>query len=83
MINRLLRAFAPPIFADEEKTRVSQFMIHFSRVAIVILLLMLVSRLVLWTDATIIPVLTLTSIILLLLFLQYLTKLGHNNTTKN
>ena len=52
-------------------------MIHFSRVAIVILLLMLLSRLVLWTDTTIIPVLTLTSIILLLLFVQYLTKLGH------
>ncbi|NOT05867.1 MAG: PAS domain S-box protein [Anaerolineales bacterium] len=77
MINRLLRIFTPPIFADEEKTRVSQFIIHFSWVAIGILLLLLISRFWMFSDATIIPSLTFIGIILLLLIVQYLVRLGY------
>ena len=77
MVNRLLRVFTPPIFADEEKTRVSQFIIHFSWVAIGILLILLLSRFWMFSDATIIPSLTFIVIILVLLIVQYLVRLGH------
>ena len=77
MPNRLRRLFVPPIFEDEEKTRVSQFIIHFSWVAIGIIFLLLASRLLLQTDATIIPSLTFISVILLLLLVQHLVRKGH------
>ncbi|MBI5351902.1 MAG: GAF domain-containing protein [Chloroflexi bacterium] len=76
MPNRLRRLLAPPIFENEEKTRVSQFMINFSWIAIGIILLLVISRFALRTDATIIPALTLLSIILLLLIMQDLVKRG-------
>ncbi len=77
MLNRLRRLFAPPIFADEEKTRVSQFMINFSWIAICIVFLLILFRFVIWTDVNMIPVLTLAAVILLLLFIQYIVKLGY------
>ncbi|MBI5963682.1 MAG: PAS domain S-box protein [Chloroflexi bacterium] len=77
MRNLLHRLFAPPIFGDEEKTRVSRFLIHFSWASIGIVFLLLISRLALWTDVTIIPTLILASIIPLLFLMQYLVGLGH------
>jgi PAS domain S-box-containing protein len=83
MPNRLRRLFAPPIFENEEKTRISQFMIQFSWVAIGIIFLLLISRFVLWTDVTIIPTLVLASIIPLLLIMQYLVRLNHVYTASS
>lgn len=77
MPNRLRRLFAPPIFADEEKTRVSQFMINFSWVAIGIVFLLLMFRFALWTDATNIPTLIIALIIPFLFLMQYLARLGY------
>jgi PAS domain S-box-containing protein len=77
MPNRLRRLLAPPIFEDEEKTRISQFMTSFSWVAIGIVFLLLTSRLVLRTDATVVPTLVLITVILLLFLMQHLLRLGH------
>ena len=77
MLNWLRRIFASPIFADEEKTRASLFVMNFSWVAICIVFLLILSRSILSTDATIIPVLILAAIIPILLFMQYIVKLGH------
>jgi PAS domain S-box-containing protein len=79
MLNWLRRLFAPPIFADEEKTRASQFMIHFSWFAICVVFLLVITRFVRQSDAGIIPVLILASIILLLLFMQFIVKIGYVN----
>jgi PAS domain S-box-containing protein len=79
MLNRLRRVLAPPIFANEDKMRASQFMIHFSWSAICVVLLLILSRLVRWTDAGVIPVLILATIIPLLLLMQYIVKLGYVN----
>ena len=77
MPNLIRRLLAPPIFENEEKTRVSQFIIHFSWVAIGIVFLLLISRVVLWTDLTTTPTFILITVILLLLFIQYLVRLGY------
>jgi PAS domain S-box-containing protein len=79
MFNRLRRLIAPPIFADEEKTRASRFMIYFSWVAICVVFLLVITRFVRQSDAGIIPVLILASIIPLLLFVQFIVKLGYVN----
>jgi PAS domain S-box-containing protein len=77
-MSKYLRSlFAVPLFENEEKTRVSQFMINFSWVAIGVVLLLLISRFVLQTDATIIPSLVFIAIILLLLLIQYIVRLGY------
>lgn len=77
MPNRLRRLLASPVFVDEEKTRISQFMFSFTWVAICIVFLMIVSRGVIFTDASITPVLILGSVILLLLLIQYIVKAGY------
>ncbi len=77
MLNFLHRLFALPIFEDEEKTRVSQFIIHFSWGAIGIVFLLILSRFALQTDATIVPSLIFLLVIFLLLLVQYLVRLGH------
>ncbi|MBI5946473.1 MAG: PAS domain S-box protein [Chloroflexi bacterium] len=76
MLNVLRRLFTPPIFENEEETRISQFLITFSWIAITVLVLMILSRAVLWTDATFVPLITFGVIILLLLFMQYLIRRG-------
>jgi len=77
MLNYLRRLFAPPIFADEEKMRVSQFMVNFTWTAMVIVSLLIVSQLALSTDADLTPVLIFASMILLLAFIQYIVRLGY------
>jgi PAS domain S-box-containing protein len=79
MLNRLRRLFAPPIFADEEKTRASRFMIHFSWSAVCVVFLLVITRFVRQSDSGIVPVLVLASIIPLLLFMQFIVKLGYVN----
>ncbi len=79
MPDHLRRLLSPPIFADEEKTRSSQFIIHFSWITICVVLILILSRLVIWTDKNIIPVLVLSATIPLLLLAQYIVKLGHVN----
>jgi PAS domain S-box-containing protein len=79
MLNWLHRLFVPPIFADEVKTRASQFMIIFSWVAIGVVFLLIITRFVRQSDAGIYPVLILASIIPLLLFMQFIVKLGYVN----
>jgi PAS domain S-box-containing protein len=79
MFKQLRRLFAPPIFPDEEKTRSSHFIIHFSWVIIVVVLILILSRLVMWTDRSIISVLVLAAIIPALLSVQYIVKRGHVN----
>ena len=75
----LRRLFVPPIFADEEKTRAAQFMIHFSWSAIFVVLLLVLSRLVRWTDSGMVPLLILASLIPLLLLMQYIARQGYVN----
>lgn len=81
MFTQLHRMFASPVFANEEKTRVSKFMINFSWAAIGILFLLLMTRFVLQTDLTIVPTLVFSSIILLLFLMQYFVRQGHVYTT--
>lgn len=80
MLNRLSRLFVPPIFADEEKTRAARFMISFSWIAICVVLLLILSRLVLLTDESDIPLIMFFAIIAVLLFVQYIVRLGYVNT---
>lgn len=68
---------APPIFADEEKTRISQFMITFSWIAIVIVFLLILSRLFLRTDITNTPMIVFIMIIIVFLVMQYILRLGY------
>ena len=77
MLNWFYRLFASPIFEDEEKTRIAQFMIAFSWFAICVVFLLIVTRFVIGTDASLIPVIIFVLIILLLLLIQYFVKLGH------
>ena len=79
MFSRLRRLFVPPIFADEEKTRVSQFMITFSWVAICVVLLLTLSRFVFSTDENGIPTIVFVAIMGILLLVQYITRLGYVN----
>ncbi len=79
MLNRLNRLLAPPIFADEEKTRVSQFMITFSWIAIVIVFLLILSRFILQPDRTHIPLTIFVLTIVVLLVMQYIVRLGYVN----
>ncbi len=77
MPNRLRRLFAPPIFENEEKTRISQFMIIFSWIAIGIVSALLLTRLFLQTDLSIVPTLILFLVILFLLAMQYFVRRGY------
>ncbi len=70
MLNRLQRLLAHPIFEDEEKTRIAQFMTTFSWIAISVLLLLLLSRFFGQTDQTIIPMLTITAMIVIVYIVQ-------------
>jgi PAS domain S-box-containing protein len=79
MPNRLKRLLTPPIFADEEKTRVSQFMINFSWIAIAIVFLLILSRFILPTDRTNIPLIIFVLTIMVLFIMQYIVRLGHVN----
>jgi PAS domain S-box-containing protein len=77
MPNWLRRLFASPIFADEEKTRISQFMITFSWYAICVLMLLILFRIGKLTESSLMPLIILVSVILILLFIQSIVRLGY------
>ena len=70
MPGRLNRIFTAPVFENEEKTRIAQFMFNFSWIAIGIVLLLILSRIFLQTDRTNISliVFVLTIVVLLRAF---------------
>jgi PAS domain S-box-containing protein len=80
MLNRLKRLLAHPIFEDEEKTRIAQFMTTFSWIAISILSLLLFSRLFLQTDQSIIPTLIIVGMIIIIYIVQQFMSRGHIQT---
>ena len=77
MRERLRRLFSPPIFGDEEKTRLSRFLTIFSQVAMVVVLLSLTIRFDAWSKENPFIIVTLAGFILFLLIIQYILKLGH------
>lgn len=77
MFSRLRQILALPVFEEDEKTRVSQFMVRFSWMAIAVVFLLILTRFVLQTDLGVVPVLILFAVILLLFLIQYIARLGH------
>jgi PAS domain S-box-containing protein len=77
MLDQFRRFLAPPIFDDEEKTRVSQFMINSSWVAIGTLLGFILLRIAVWRDPNFTPTVILSVIIILLFGMQFFVKRGH------
>jgi PAS domain S-box-containing protein len=77
MQNAFRRFFYPPIFEDEEKTRVARFLNNFSWVAISVIVVLILSRIFDWTDESIIPVIILFAVIILLLVMQEIVRRGN------
>jgi len=77
MPNRLRRLLAPPIFENEEKTRVAQFMTYFGWIAIGIVLVLLIPRLFNWTEASKTTTLTLAALVVILAFMRYIIQRGY------
>lgn len=80
MLNRLKRLLAHPIFEDEEKTLIAQFMTTFSWIAISIFCLLLFSHLFLQTVQSIIPTLIIIGMIVIIYVVQSLTGWGYIQT---
>jgi PAS domain S-box-containing protein len=76
MLNRLRRLFAPPIFADEEKTRVAQILSGFLWNAIGILSALIIVRIG-WKGNNLATLFVLSGIVLLLAGGQILIRHGH------
>jgi PAS domain S-box-containing protein len=77
MPSRLHRIFAPPIFENEEKTRVAQILNSFVWSAICILLLIIVYRFIVWTEISYIPLLILLGVVFILGWVQILIHRGY------
>jgi PAS domain S-box-containing protein len=77
MLNRLRRFFAPPIFADEEKTRVAQILNGFLWSAIGILSVLIIFRVVTWTGTRYSTLLVLLATVVVLAVGQILIRRGH------
>jgi len=77
MFNRLRRLFAPPIFADEEKTRVAKILSVFLWSAIGILSVLIIVRLVGWKEGKHATLFVLSGIVILLAGGQILIRRGH------
>ncbi len=77
MVSRIRRLLVPPIFADEEKTRISQFIITFSWVAICVVLLLILSRVVFSIEEIEISLAAFGAIILILLLMQQIVRMGY------
>lgn len=77
MPNRLRRLLAPPIFADEEKTRTAQILNAFIWNAIGILLVAILFRALFWTENGFQPLLILLAIVLVLGLGQVAIRHGH------
>ena len=77
MSSRLHRLFAPPIFADEEKTRVALILNNFIWSAIGILLVLIIFRVIVWNENGYVPLLVLLSIVVALVGGQILIHRGY------
>ena len=80
MFNPLLRLFAPPIFADEEKTRTAQILNAFIWSAIGILSVFIAARAAVWNENGYIPLLVLLGIVLFLGVGQIMLRRGYVNS---
>jgi PAS domain S-box-containing protein len=81
MPNRLRRLFAPPIFADEEKTRVAFILHSFEWSVIGILSAIIIFRVIIWEENGYIPILVLLAIVIVMAWGQILTRRGHVRST--
>lgn len=77
MPNRLRRFLAPPIFADEEKTRVALVLNSFVWSAIAILLSIILFRMVAWAENGYVPILVLLTVVGVLAGGQILIRRGY------
>jgi PAS domain S-box-containing protein len=77
MLNRLRRLVAPPIFDNEEKTRVARFLHIFAWIAILILLAIWGIRILLWGETIGISLLVIAGFICILIAVQFIIRLGH------
>src|SRR5690242_16061882 len=77
MRNLLRVLFTPPIFEDEEKTRVSRFLFIFSWIGISVILLVIAFRLRSWTEANNFPSLVLFILVPILLSMQFILRRGY------
>jgi PAS domain S-box-containing protein len=80
MPNRLRRMFAPPIFADEEKTRIAQILNAFIWSAIGILSVFIVARAAAWNENGYIPLLVLLGIVIFMGMGQIILRRGYVNS---
>ncbi len=81
MLNRLRRLVAPPIFDNEEKTRVARFLFIFSWIGIGVILLAIAFRLGSWTEANNFRSLILLTLIPILFLMQFMLRLGYVQVT--
>ena len=77
MLNRLRRLFAPPIFADEDKTRIALVLNNFVWSAIGILSAMIIFRVIVWVENGYVPLLVLTAIVGVFVGGQVMIRRGH------
>lgn len=80
MPNHLRRMVAPPIFADEEKTRTAQILSAFIWSAMGILSVFIVARAVAWNENGYIPLLVLLGIVIFLGMGQIILRRGYVNS---
>lgn len=80
MFGRLRRLLNPPIFGDEEKTRISHFLTIFSWAAICVILLAILFRAGSWNAPNNTSTLILAGLVAILLIMQYALRLGHVRT---
>ncbi|HET7143195.1 MAG TPA: hypothetical protein VFI68_04165, partial [Anaerolineales bacterium] len=73
----LYRIFAPPIFENEEKTRIAQILNSFVWSAIGILFAILIIRIILWTEKGYVSLLILLAVILILAGGQVMIRRGY------
>lgn len=73
----LYRIFAPPIFENEEKTRIAQILNSFVWSAMGILFAIVIVRIILWTENGYVPLLILLAIILILAGGQVMIRRGY------
>jgi len=77
MPNLLRRLFAPPIFADEEKTRNASILNSFVWSAIGILSVIIIFRVIVWAENGVVPLLVLLAIVIVLAAGQIMIRYGH------
>ena len=77
MLDWMHRIFAPPIFEDEEKTRIAQILNSFVWSAIGILFTIIVFRVIFWAENGVVPLLILLAVMVVLAGGQILIRRGY------